>query len=356
GKFAYFLALPLLSTLLLAVQMQPAAREAQEPALPYSPSLDLTSMDRSVNPCDDLYHYACGNWQNLNPIPADQTSWSVYGKLFEDNLNFLHGILEDASADKPSRDQVTREVGDYYAACMNTAAVEKRGLEPVEGQLGEIAKAGSYRDLPALVARLQLDYGNGILFSGGSAQDLDNSEKVIADLDQGGLGLPDRDYYTKEDAKSKETRARYVQHVEKVFSLMGEGAEAAKADAATVMAMETALAEASQTQVARRDPYALKHKMDLAGLAKLAPNFDWKTYYRTAGYPEFTTVNVDSPDFYKAVNAKLASEPIANWKAYLRFHVVDAASPFLSQAFVDENFEMYRKYLRGAKEQQPRWK
>ena len=347
----------LLAAVLLAIApLSPRARLAQEPALPYSPSLDLSSMDRTVDACVDFYQYACGGWQKKNPIPPDQTSWSVYAKLFEDNLNFLHGILEQAAANDPRRNVVTREVGDFYAACMDEAAVEKRGVSAIHAQLEAISALQSAPELSVLVARLQLAYGGKILFGAGSTQDPDNSEQVIAALDQGGLGLPDRDYYTKDDAKSKETRERYLVHVEKIFGLLGDSPAAAKSNAETVMRLETGLAKASLTRVQRRDPYNLKHKMKVAELEALAPNFDWTSYYQEAKYRAFVIVNVDTPDFFKEVNVRLAAEPLENWKTYLRFHVADSASLYLSSAFVQENFDFYRKYLRGAKEQQPRWK
>ncbi len=326
------------------------------PALPYCPSLDVRSMDRSVDPCADFYHYACGGWQKRNPIPADQTSWSVYGKLYEDNLNFLRGILEEAAVSTAPRDKVTQEVGDFYASCMDESAAEKLGIGAIGPQLEAIAGVKKREGLAAVVARLQLIYGRRILFSGGSMQDFDNSEQEIAELDQGGLGLPDRDYYTKTDAKSQETRARYVAHAEKVFTLMGESPAAAKKDAATVMRMETEMAKAQLTRVERRNPYNLKHGMTLVELKKLAPNFDWGAYYQASAYPAVNSLNVDTPAFFKQVNAQLSEEPLEDWKTLLRFHVVNAASPYLSAAFVDENFDFYRKYLRGAKEQQPRWK
>ena len=335
---------------------QSSPQKAQEPVLPYYPSLDLASMDRAVDPCVNFYEYSCGGWKKNNPIPADQTSWSVYAKLYQDNLNFLRAILEQADKDSPDRDLVTREIGDFYAACLDEAGVEKRGIEPIQGELDAIAHLKSAQDLAPLIARLQLVHGRAILFNSGSTQDPDNSEQVIAELDQGGLGLPDRDYYTKEDEKSKEARAKYLEHVQKVFELLVENPDTAKKDAATVMRLETALAKASMTRVDRRDPYKLKHKMNVEELSKLAPKFDWKSYYREAHYPEFPILNVNTPDFFKEVNALLASEPLDDWKTYLCFHVVDSASPFLSSKFVDENFEFYRKYLRGVKEQQPRWK
>jgi len=186
-------------------------------------------------------------------------------------------------------------------------------------------------------------------------QDPDNSEQVIAELDQGGLGLPDRDYYTKDDAKSKENRERYLRHIQKIFELMGDNSETAKQNADTVMRMETALAKASLTLVERNDPYKLKHKMKVAELSQLTPNFDWPKYYREAKYPSFETLNVQTPDFFKEVNARLLAEPLQNWKTYLRFHVVDSAARRLSSPFVQEDFDFYQKYLRGAKEPQPRW-
>jgi putative endopeptidase len=332
------------------------AKTTSEPVLPYSPSLDLNSMDKTVDPCEDFYHYACGRWQKDNPIPPDQTSWSVYAKLFEDNLNFLHGILEQAAMTTAPRDKVTQEVGDFYAACMDEGAVEKRGIAAIQPQLDEIGKLSSAKEIAPLVARLQLVYGGSMLFDAGSTQDPDDSEKEIAQLFQGGLGLPDRDYYTKDDAKSKETRDRYLAHVQKIFELAGDTPEKARMEAATVMRMETQLAKASLTRVEERDPYKLKNKMDMAALNKLASDFDWKAYYAEASYPGIEILNAAPADFFKEVNTLLGAEPIDNWKTYLRFHAVNSASPWLSAAFVQENFDFYRKYLRGAKELQPRWK
>src|SRR5579863_1570609 len=339
-----------------ASQTTTGSQSASEATLPYTPSLDVTAMDKSVDPCVDLYHYSCGSWQKKNPIPPDQTSWSVYGKLYQDNLVFLRGILEEAAAEGASADAVTQKIGGFYGSCMNEAAVEKRGIAAIQQQLDDIAHLKSVHDLAPLAARLTLPFGRTILFNAGSGQDPDNSEQVIGDLDQGGLGLPDRDYYTKEDAKSKETRERYLQHVQKVFELLGDSSAAAKQNAETIMRMETGLAKASWTRVERRDPYKMKNKMKVGDLHQLAPNFDWPTYFHEAQYPKFEIVNVDAPAFYKQVNAELASESLTNWKTYLRFHVADQFSSFLSSSFVQENFEFYRKYLHGAKEQEPRWR
>jgi putative endopeptidase len=346
--------LMLVLTVVLPITAQDSAAQAAEPSLPYTPSLDVSAMDRSVDPCVDLYHYSCGGWQKKNPIPPDQTSWSVYGKLYQDNLMFLRGILDLAAHGNPT-DSVTQQIGGFYGACMDEGAVEKRGAAAIQPQLDAIGNLKSVHELASLIARLTLPFGRTILFRAGSTQDPDNSEQEIADLDQGGLGLPDRDYYTKDDAKSKEIRGRYQQHVLKVFELLDDSPTAAKQNAETIMRMETGLAQASWTRVERRDPYKLKNKMKVGSLDQLAPAFDWSAYYRELHYPKFETVNVDAPKFYKQVNAELTAESIENWKAYLRFHVADQYSPFLSAAFVQENFEFYRKYLRGAKEMQPRW-
>lgn len=342
--------------LALLLPAVPRAQTPPAPVLPYSPSLDLTSMDKSIDPCVDFYAYSCGGWRKKNPIPPDQTSWTVYGKLYQDNLLFLRGILEEAATSKDPRNQVTHEIGDFYGACMNQGLVDQRGVAAIQPQLDAVAAVRSVRDIAPLIANVTLPFGETLLFESGSTQDPDNSEQEIADLAQGGLGLPDRDYYTNEDAKSKEIREKYVQHVAKVFALLGDPPDVAARSAQTVMRIETALARASWTQVEMRNPYNLKDKVDLPGLEQLAPAFDWPDYYRTALYPAIQIVNVESPKFFKQVNNLLSSEHLDDLKTYFRFHVANSYSPFLSQPFADENFSFYRAYLRGAAEQQPRWR
>ncbi|HEU4415039.1 MAG TPA: M13 family metallopeptidase, partial [Candidatus Angelobacter sp.] len=289
-------------------------------------------------------------------IPRDQVSWGVYSKLYQDNLIFLRGILEQAAAAKGQRDVVTEEIGDFYSACMDEAAVEKLGLGALKPQLAAIEQLKSAHDLAPLVARLQLDLGGTIFFASFPLQDPDNSEQEIAGVTQGGIGLPDRDYYTKDDPKSKETRERYLQHVQKIFELLGDQPAAAAANAATVMKIETALATASLTRVERRDPYKRKNKITLADLEQMVPSFDWASYFRTLKAPQFEIINAAPPAFFKELEARLKDEPLANLRNYLRFHLANGNAAYLSSAFVQENFDFYLKYLRGAKEMQPRWR
>ena len=311
-------------------------------------------MDRSVDPCVDLYAFSCGGWMKKNPIPSDQVNWSVYGKLYEDNLTYLRGILEQDAKSK-SRDDVAQKIGDFYGACMQEGAVNAAGAKPMKAELDGVAALKSVKDIAPLLAKLHLQ-GDNAVFGAASTQDPDNSESEIMGLEQGGLGLPDRDYYLTDDAKSKEDRAKYLEHVAKVFELLGDSPEAAKKNAATVMKIETELAKNSLTRVERRDPYKVKNKMTPAELATLAPNFDWSAYFAAVNTPHFDMMNLNSKVFFKGVSDQMASVPLAEWKSYLRFHIANSRSPFLSKAFVTENFDFYRKYLRGAKEEQPRWK
>ncbi len=311
-------------------------------------------MDRSVDPCVDFYTYSCGGWMKTNPIPPDQTSWSVYGKLYEDNLAYLRAILEQAAAAK-DRDAVTQKIGDYYAACMDEAAVEKRGAKPLWPSLVEIQGLQNVHQMAPLVARLHMA-GDSMLFGSGSEPDPDNSDAMIFGIDQGGLGLPDRDYYTNEDVKSKEIRQQYLQHVQKMFELIGDSPDVAAKEAATVMRIETTLAKASLTRVEQRDPYKVTHKTKVAELKQLAPNFDWTGYFSASQIPWFDSLNIESPEFMRGLNAQLTAVSLDDWKTYLRFHLANSEAPYLSSAFVNENFDFYRKYLHGAKELQPRWK
>jgi putative endopeptidase len=326
-------------------------------ALPYSPSLDVSSMDPSVDPCTDFYHYACGAWIKKNPIPPDQARWDVYAKLSEDNERFLWGILVEASKPNASRNLVEAEIGDYFAACMDQSAVEKAGMAPLKPELDAIAALGSIRDLPAYLGRQHLAMaGDGMLFGFSSSQDYENSSRVIAFLDAGGLGLPDRDYYTKTDPKSQEIRQKYLEHVQRMFELLGETPSLAKAHAQTVMKIETELAKASLTRVEKRDPYKLFHKMTPAQVQALTPSFRWEAYFKTSEAPDTSVINVTEPAYFKEVQTLLMAHKLEDWKTYLRWHLVHSKAEFLPASFDNADFDFYRKYLRGVEQMPPRWK
>ena len=230
--------------------------------LPYTPALDPKSMDRSVDPCTDFYRYSCGEWILSNPIPPDQARWDVYAKLENDNEKFLWGLLQDAAKPAPGRNAVETEIGDFFTACMDEAGAEKAGLTPLQPELDAIAALKSTRDIASFLGRQHLALSSGgMMFGFDSGQDYADASQVIAFAEAGGLGLPDRDYYVKTDAKSVETRQKYLDHVQKMLELLGEPAAQAQAHAQTVMAMETALAKVSLTRVDQRDPHKLFHKL-----------------------------------------------------------------------------------------------
>jgi putative endopeptidase len=333
----------------LAAVAQPQVAPLQ--ALPYTPSLDLAAMDRAANPCVDFYQFSCGGWMQANPIPADQAAWSVYGKLGNDNAQFLWGLLTAPAAGKLSTQE--QKARDFFDSCMDTAAIDKLGVSPLRKELQAIDKLRSVAELAALLPGLQLSAGRGgALFNFGSDQDLQDASQVIAVASAGGLSLPDRDYYVKDDPKSQELRAKYLLHVQAMLGLLGEKDPAAGAQ--TVMRLETALAKASLTRVERRNPHNLDHKLTLAQLKVLTPLFDWSRYLSKVG--PYATFNVTEPGFFTAVNAALAAEKLPAWKTYLKWHLIHARADTLAAPIEKESFDFFAHTLRGTAEQPPRWK
>ena len=323
------------------------------------PVLNVSDMDRTVDPCVDFYAYSCGGWMKNNPIPPDQSSWGTYGKLEDENRAQLRTILEDAAKPSASRSAVDQKIGDYYASCTDEAAIEKLGAKPLAPELKRIAGLKSKQDFAEFVATTQYPpslYGGGTLFTFRSGQDFKDSSQVIGEVDQGGLGLPDRDYYLKDDAKSVDLRKAYVAHVTKMFQLIGDSPADAAAEAATVLRIETALAKGQMTRVERRDPQKLYHRLTTDELQKLAPTFGWSTYFTKTGAGALPSVNVVTPDYFHTLNDEIEKESLADWKTYLRWHATHDAANDLSSAFVKESFEFYGKTLRGRQELPPRWK
>ena len=349
---AAFAASLLLSALPLPAQ-QPAAQPLE--GMPYSPSLDVTSLDRSVDPCVDFYKFSCGGWQKNNPIPADQSGWSVYAKLGNENQQFLWGILE-ADAKGKNRTPVQQKVGDYFASCMNTQAIDALGKKPVAGELAKVDALKTREELAAAIATLHHETDGSFFFGSGTGQDANDSSLVIVELAARGLGLPDRDYYLKTDAKSVTLREQYVAYIEKLLTLSGESPEQAKADAEATLRIETVLAKASLTRVERRNPHNTYHMMTMAELGQIAPAFNWPRYFALQGAPGVAKLNVSQPEFMKAVQAEVANEPMDALRGYLRFHLMTAAAPFLAHPFEQADFDFYSKTLRGVPVMPERWK
>jgi endothelin-converting enzyme/putative endopeptidase len=336
-----------------------AAHEALNPeatdAIAAVTHFDPSSLDRSVQPCDDFYQFSCGAWLAKNPIPADRARWDRLDELTERNQHILRAILEKAASPAGHRGTVDQKIGDYYASCMDEAAVEARGIGPLQGELDRIRAIKTKQEIAAALAKLHGDDVDA-LFRFGPQPLFKNASVYGAVVDQAGTALPDRDYYLLDDRRFLEIRKQYPGHVQRMLELLGEPKEAAARDAQTVLDVETALARVQLDRVKRRDPKNRDHRMTRAELAALAPGFDWNAYFAATGAPTFADLNVGWPDFFKGMNELLAARSVDDWKAYLRWHTVHAAAPFLPAAFVNENFNFFDKTLRGTKELRPRWK
>ncbi|MGB9430243.1 MAG: M13 family metallopeptidase [Gammaproteobacteria bacterium] len=341
----------LLATPLAAIAASaPTAASTQAAAA----GLHLDWLDRSVNPTQNFYEFANGAWQKNNPIPADYSRWGTFSILAKQNQTFIRQMLEDATKNTqaaPGSDE--QKIGDFYASGMNEAAINQAGIKPLQPELDRIAAIRNQKQLQAEIAHLQM-IGVNALFGFGSMQDLKNSSKVIGVAGQGGLGLPDRDYYLSQDPKFAKIREAYVRHIASTFVLMGIPIYQAGRQASIVMDIETRLAQASMSQVQQRNPRATYHVMTLKQLNKATLNFSWPYFFANVGHPDLKSINLAMPKFFHAMGMDLKTTPLDNWKAYLRWQLVDAFAPYLSQPFVDEDFTM-QSALTGAAQLQPRW-
>ena len=319
------------------------------------PGFDVNAIDRAANPCVDFYQFACGTWMAQNPVPADQSRWGRFQVLEERNRETLRVILDESARPGGVRSALEQKVGDYYAACMDVAAIDRKGTAPLETTLQAIRGMADKGGLAAVLAEMHRA-GDGALFDFGSGPDFKNSSQNIAQADQGGLGMPDRDYYLKADPRSVELREKYRTHVQRMFELLGHARAQAKAEADTVLRMETELAKNSLDRVERREPDKVYHKVSRQALAGMAPSFGWARYFAAAGAPAFESVNVAVPAFFRGLEPLLGSASLDDWKTYLTWHVLHSRAPLLPTPFVEENFAFFGRTLSGAKELRPRWK
>jgi putative endopeptidase len=310
-------------------------------------------LDTHASPAQNFYQYANGGWQKSHPIPAAYSSWGTFNILQIRNEKVIRQLIETAAKEHAAPGSTTQKVGDFYASGMDQKLIDRVGLSPLSPELDGIASIRNLADLQQEVAHLQM-IGVDAMFGIGQMQDYENSSKVIGIAAQGGLGLPDRDYYLKQDPKFKQIRAAYVTHVARSFELLGDGKDRAASEAATVMAIETGLARASMSRIEQRDPHAIYHVMDLAALDRSTPNFSWQDYFREIGYPRVTSINLAMPRFFGALGKDLRSVPLEQWQVYLRWRLIDAYASYLSKPFVDEDFRM-QAALTGAQKLLPRW-
>ncbi|MDQ2950019.1 MAG: M13 family metallopeptidase [Acidobacteriota bacterium] len=328
---------------------------AQELVSKRQPGFSPANMDRAADPCVNFYQYACGTWLKDNPVPPDQSRWGSFDVLNERNQQVLRGILEKAAADDPKRAPIDQKIGDFYAGCMDETAINKQALEPLKPELDRIATISAKNALLSELVRLHR-IGVNVFFNFSSGPDFKNSKLNIAQASQGGLGLPDREYYLNTDAKSVELRNQYQTHVQKMLQLLGESPEKSAADGKAVVAIETNLAKGSLDKISRRDPQKVYHKLTEHELFSLSPFLDWNKYFAGMGAPLLASLNVEYPNFFRQLESTIVQTSLDDLKTYLRWHLIHAEAALLPAAFVYEDFDFYGKRLTGAKELRPRWK
>jgi endothelin-converting enzyme/putative endopeptidase len=344
-----FLLLLSFSVLSFAQAASPAS------ASPAGVSFNPDMLDKGIDPCSDFYAYACSKWQAQSPIPSDRSSWGRFNELTDRGESVIRKILEKYAGADAGRSPDEQKFGDYYQACMDDGTIEKLGATPLDTEMKAIAGLKSKKDLARELIKLHRQ-GVNALFSFGSDQDFKDASQVIVEVDQGGMGMPDRSYYVKDDAKSVDIRQKYVAHVQKMFELLGDASDKAAAEAKTVMDIETGLAKGALDRADRREPEKVYHKMAVKQLVALSPDFGWSVYLGKIGVPPTKDLNVAEPEFFKQMDSVLKSASLEDWKTYLRWQVVHANAAMLPAKFVDENFEFFAKTLSGTKELAPRWK
>ncbi len=323
--------------------------------LAQSTGFDTSRMNRSVNACQDFFEYANGSWLKSTQIPSTESRWGTFNILGDSNNALLKDILDKAVTAKAAKGSDQQMIGDYYASCMDEASIEKAGLKPIKPYMNEIDSLSSSADIVKLIAKMH-NAPLPALFGFGAGPDLKDSNSVMINAGQGGLTMPGKEYYTKDDAKSVETRAKFVEYMTNMFKLLGDTPEAAAAHAAKVLEIQTRLANASLAQTEMRNPDTRYNKITMTAAQELTPNLSWTTYMAERGVTPESMINLAQPNFFKEINTMLTAVPVEDWKIYFRWMAINSTAPALPKAFADENFNFFGKYLSGQKERQPRWK